>query len=117
MSTPVPAAGLGAHTMTEETEIDSWLRILANEQRRAVISYLRENGEASLAELAKHVTVSTADPRRGAPSPPEFDRTMTALYHVHLPLMDDVGVVDWNHEEKHVRVANVPENAPTEIGV
>ena len=101
--------------MTEQ-KLDIWMRIFADEQRRAAIGYLRKNGEASLTELAEYVTERTRS-RPGAPSPPEYDRTLTSLYHVHLPLMDDADVVDWDHEEKRVRDGGVTEDAPVEIDV
>jgi DNA-binding transcriptional ArsR family regulator len=100
--------------MTEPNNLDTWLRILADEERRAAISYLREHREASLSELAEHVA-RTASNRPGEPSPPERDRTRTALYHVHLPLMDDADVVDWDHEERRIRVGRVPDATPAEI--
>lgn len=72
---------------------DSILKALADEERRQLLFDLLE-----------------ANPRPDSPgvsenrqaSPEEFERRQVALYHKHLPLLDDAGFVTWNREANEV---------------
>lgn len=97
--------------MTDDTPLDAWLRILANEQRRAVLTHLRREGETTVTELAQCAAVSGAKGFDG-PTRPEIDRALTALVHVHLPLLDDWGIIDWRRDDGLVSPGDIPEYTP-----
>lgn len=95
-----------------DDDLDTWLRVLANAQRRAVVTHLRDERECHVRDLAEHVAAESDAATLGNPTPPELDRTLTALVHIHLPMMDDAGLVDWDREAGQVRVGAVPERTP-----
>ena len=111
---PRVAGGRKGHAMTDEDQLNAWMRALGDEQRRATIAYLREHRSASLDELANYLA-EIASGRPGRPTPPEFDRAITRLVHVHLPLMDEADLIEWDSEEKVVTLGAVPADAPAGI--
>lgn len=66
------------------------------------MAHLREHSEASVRDLAKRVAAANRSDRLGGPTPPELDRALTALVHVHLPLLVDAGIVEWDRETGRV---------------
>ena len=91
------------------TDIDT-LAVLADEQRRRVLACIQELDE-SVSEAALAATVGaddeiTADAgwnhSPAAAGPSEF---RVELHHVHLPALDDAGLVDWDRSAGTVRSA------------
>jgi len=70
---------------------------LADPRCRAVLAYLRTERHCTVRELTEHVARSGRD-RPGAPTPPELDRTLTALAFGCLPLLDDHGLIEWDRQ-------------------
>ena len=79
---------------------DSAHRCLADERRRRVLAFLRDttNGIASLEELVAHVVAHEDD----APAP-DSETVAITLYHVHLPMLADHGVIDFDERAGTVR--------------
>jgi len=80
-------------------------RLLADELRRFVIDMLDgRNGpiEASLGELASDIDRANPDISDSA----EMGREdlLVRLHHVHLPMLDDLGLIDYERTTKRIRV-------------
>ena len=75
---------------------------LASERRRAVLRHLQTtDGEASLVELGSAVF---ATERSVDASPACRRRVELSLHHVHLPKLEDAGVLDYDRSEKTARL-------------
>ena len=96
----IPSEGRhGGGAPTARTSVsdrtDELLSLLADEQRRHVLRTLRVFGGISVDRLAGHVGRATAgrtDPRN----------LHTRLLHVHLPKLDESGLVAFDGEQAHV---------------
>jgi len=85
--------------------------LLSNHRRRYAIHYLRQNGgEASLGELADTVAAWENDISPDAVSYDQRKRVYTSLQQVHLPRMDDMGVVEFDERDGAVEVGPAVEN-------
>jgi hypothetical protein len=73
--------------------------LLASERRRAVLAVLTERaGPTELDDLAAAIAV-----REGEEPPAEaLERLAVSLHHVHLPRMDDLGVLDYDSSANRV---------------
>lgn len=72
--------------------------------RRYVVSYLLDRETAGLDELADVVTGWTTARDDGVASSTERDRLRIQLYHVHLPSLAAVDVLEFDSEERTVRL-------------
>lgn len=93
-------------TATEQLRIDGISeserhRLLKSERRRVVLAVLDEQAavierQCLAAKVAAHET--------GADSPSEeaVDRVEVSLHHAHLPLMDDLGVLNYHPDSDTV---------------
>lgn len=77
-------------------------RLLADDQRRALIQWLRTSRETemTLDALASRLQL-TKDGTNGTVSGERHVRCR--LHHVHLPKLDEAGVLDYDPETKTVR--------------
>lgn len=87
-------------TNTRTTSTDETLRLLAHERRRKALQHLSQAEEAT--------TVDSLAERVAAETDPDHDDGVvksveTDLHHVHLPKMDEVGVVDYDARSGTVR--------------
>jgi len=103
--------------MTQLSRADNWRnewidhldererrRLLADEQRKTVLDVLaRTRGttrQLTLGELASDVD------RRGGGPKADLERSkqdlLTQLHHVHLPVLDGAGIVDYDPVSKHI---------------
>ena len=83
-------------------------RLLAARQRRVVLELLADRTTAvGLEELAASVA-ERETPGQTATST-ETQRVMTGLHHVHLPMLDDVGVVDYDPAANRVEAWRFPD--------
>lgn len=78
-------------------------RLLADELRRFVIEIFGESGgpfEASLGELASDIDRTHPDigARLGR------DDLLVRLHHVHLPMLADVGLIEYDRDSKRIRI-------------
>lgn len=87
------AARIGPQTSTLST--DAAFEVLADGYRRAVLSYLAAHeSKVELGELADHV--------RSVDSLDANGNTATTLHHLHLPKLDEVGVVEYDIDQHTV---------------
>ncbi|WP_245549728.1 winged helix-turn-helix domain-containing protein [Natronococcus occultus] len=78
--------------MHRTCETDEVLRVLANARRREIVSVLEalDDNWITVDELARAVS-TTGDEWRGE------------LHHVHLPMLRDLGIVDYDRHGETVR--------------
>lgn len=90
----------------KSTPLDAILSAGAIEQRRAVLRVLSENeGEAMKVsaltdQIAKHLGIRAPIPDGGR------KRISIALHHVHLPKLEECGLLVYDTESKQVRRVN-----------
>jgi hypothetical protein len=71
--------------------------ILKNPRRRETLEYLERNdGEADLSDLAESLAARENDIEVEALSSTQRKRVYISLYQVHLPKMDDLGVLEFD---------------------
>lgn len=95
----------GTSTALSDGEIYDVLR---NSRRRAALSYLLEQGRASVREVTTHVAATEYDVAPEAISPEQRKRVYTALSQCHLPRLDEYGVVDFDEDAKAIELDDVP---------
>jgi hypothetical protein len=79
--------------------------VLRNDRRRLVIERLRNGvGEESVADLAEYI----GGVESGESPPPRNIRqsVYVSLHQTHLPKLDELGIVDYDDDEKVVTVAD-----------
>lgn len=106
---PVLSALTGETTAEQDGEnglsTDDVFEVLYNRRRRDVIRYLREReGSATTSDLAEHIAAK----ENGIPvqqlSSSQRKRVYVGLYQNHLPMMDDIGVIDYEKNRGTVRL-------------
>jgi len=71
---------------------DALFEIMANQRRRRVLAYFRDNAEEGpigVDDLSRQLTPPDAD---GS----DADDVAATLHHVHLPKLDEAGFVDYD---------------------
>jgi hypothetical protein len=95
---------MNIHTATELDETTRH-RLLADEQRRFVIGTLqtaRSGVETTLDELARHV--EKAAQRTDGTEGTDFRSLRCRLHHVHLPMLAEAGLLEYDPTTKRVRL-------------
>ena len=83
----------------ERLPLDRMFELLKNSRRRETLYYLKDNdGETSLSDLAEHIAALENDTTVAALSSKQRKRVYVGLYQCHLPMMDDLGVVEFNKD-------------------
>lgn len=87
--------------MNEDSPIDDLLRALADAQRRIVVRELAAESppEVTVDALEEAVRRGTDRPAAGAPSSGEV---AIRLRHVHLPILDDARLCNYDPERERV---------------
>ena len=76
-------------------------RLLASDRRRIGLEVLSEyRSPVGIEELATEIGKREAD--SGSVTEDAVERIAVDLHHVHLPLMAELGVVDYDLDSKHV---------------
>lgn len=76
-------------------------QLLANHRRELAVTLLADRTRLmSLAELA--AAVGHHDPCVDGSNQAALDRVALDLHHVHLPLMDDLGVLDYDADARTI---------------
>ena len=73
---------------------DALLDAFADPRRRLVVEYVRDNGTATLSELAEHVADSES------PDRPRVEAVETELYHAHLPRLVDADLLAYDDDDR-----------------
>jgi hypothetical protein len=94
--------------MESEMGLDNLFEILKNQRRRYVLQYLQEiDQQATLSDLAEQIAAWENNTELRRITSDERKRVYVGLYQVHLPKMDDRGVVSFN---KHRGIIEPGEN-------
>lgn len=83
-------------------ELDGAIKVIADEQRRRVLYYLRDEGVATVDDLVRHLADDLATPSEES----HVDRRehlRTRLLHVHLPHLVAADVIQWDRRSEAVR--------------
>lgn len=86
----------------DELEADRLFDVLADERRRIALHYLRDRGGAAPFE---DVVDAVAD-RASADEHHDRRAVQSALYHVHLPKLQDVGLLAESDPDGEVRLSS-----------
>lgn len=83
----------------DASPLDDLLRALASSRRRAVCRYFETSGDdaADVEELVEYV-VSAERPERVDDRTDHRLEVEVTLHHVHIPLLSDVGLVEYDHQ-------------------
>lgn len=93
-------------------------RLASAERRRIALGLLEEADlPIALEELATAITdreteLDTPDAETSTPDAGDVERVAISLHHVHLPLMADLGVVDYDAASKRVEAFRALEERP-----
>ena len=75
-------------------------RVFADARRRTLLHVLASGEDrVELDSLTERVVDAERRRGRATDSPDRFDRTLVSLYHCHLPLLADVGLVEVEDDE------------------
>jgi len=102
--------GSGDHggTTADRISYDDCFDLLSNHRRRYTLHYLKQSGdEATLGELSDQIAAWENEIEPSEISYDERKRVYTSLQQVHLPRMDDMGVVEFDDREGTVTVGPV----------
>ena len=79
--------------------LDTAFELLARERRRKVLYCLRDSdGLLSLSELADRIAEREASKSAGD----VYQEITISLSQVHLPKLEDAGVIDYDHAERRI---------------
>jgi hypothetical protein len=82
---------------TPDAELtDRTYRALSNADRRLLLAALSEQDQPQ-PTLAELVEVVTEDP-----TPTERDQSLLELHHVHLPMLDEAGILTYDADQQRV---------------
>lgn len=111
---PLPRIGSGEGDDRLADGVDELYRMLADARRRRVLWFLLEHPRTTMEELADVVVGWRAS--TGAVVGPDDRREIAvSLHHVHLPLLDQAGLLCYDHGSGAVELASLPEGVRTLI--
>jgi len=73
--------------------------LLSNHRRRYTIRFCKENGSATLAELAEYIAAIEQDKSPAEISSAERKRVYTSLQQTHLDRLEDAGMIHYDGDE------------------
>lgn len=87
---------------TSELSVDATLEILAQRERRYILSYLADSSEeiASTDELVEHIVQAETERMDEVPN---RDHLESSLYHIHLPKLTDTGLLEYDPRSQQLR--------------
>ncbi|RQG97011.1 DUF7344 domain-containing protein [Natrarchaeobius chitinivorans] len=101
--TPQIEAVLVGHTDESDDVLSTIFGVIADSRRRTLLSVLEDwNRSVSVETLARSVAAREAETTVHAVSAKRVDRVQADLVHVHLPLLDDAGLLEYDHAENHI---------------
>jgi hypothetical protein len=88
---------------------DALFRALSHRRRRRVLWFLLERPETTLGEVADVLVGWELKDGDEAAGPDDHRRMLVALYHRHLPILEDSDLVEYDVETGAVRLSSPPE--------
>lgn len=111
----IPATGHAEQDRSADRSLDIAFDVLSDRRRRHILASLRDRGrEIAISELAEDIAARDTGVFRGE-VPPHANETrmegaedrvqeLTAsLYHVHIPKLEDAGIVEYDPDRDVVR--------------
>lgn len=85
----------GSGTIRCTPDVDEILRLLADSRRRRIVAVLeaRDENRIRIDELRSRLNYEEVP----------ADRWRRELYHVHLPMLDDIGLIEYDRRDGMVR--------------
>ncbi|AHG01123.1 hypothetical protein HALLA_17350 [Halostagnicola larsenii XH-48] len=77
---------------------------VANRYRRQTLSILADERPLSVSELASRIVAHPSNDATNESTETQVRKARLALYHVHLPKLDESGLVSYTHETGEVTV-------------
>jgi DNA-binding transcriptional ArsR family regulator len=95
-------------TQLGETELlDTLYSVLADRKRRRILRYLSDHVEpVSVPQLATELATLEYGSEASALQTEQPLHTHISLLHVHLPVLDDAGMVDWDRNTDTVAISS-----------
>ena len=92
-------------TTTHTLSTDTALRLLANQQRRTILRHVTDgNGTTTVDQLIDSLLTDTSPSAdRGATR----DRMATSLHHVHLPMLQEAGVIEYDPHRETIQYHSI----------
>lgn len=88
----------------DSLSVDGIFDALADPRRRRLLAHLRTRGGSStVTEAAEALAGDCDDATAGYPAE-EVERVRTALYHVHVPKLEDQRLVAYDHERERIEL-------------
>jgi hypothetical protein len=84
------------YTPSDKGEI---FELLSNHRRRYAIRFCKENGSATLSELAEHIAALEQDKSLSEITSSERKRVYTSLQQTHLDRLEDAGMIRYDGDE------------------
>ncbi|WP_435344806.1 DUF7344 domain-containing protein [Haloarchaeobius sp. HRN-SO-5] len=84
---------------------DDLYHVLAGTLRRRLLAHLLENPELSFDEAADVLAGWSAASEGDVVTPSDRERIETELHHVHLPMLDEAGLLTYDHDAEEIRRA------------
>lgn len=103
-----PGRAAGDCSDVDAAAVDEAFRLLADGARRTVLHVLRERESTSIDELADVVAGRRAAETGTFVPPSQRGRFRIELDHVHLPMLADHGVLNYDRETGRVGRTRVP---------
>jgi hypothetical protein len=88
---------------------DECFDLLSNYRRRCTLHYLEQHEEATISDLSEQVAAWEYEQAPEEVSYDERKRVYTSLQQVHLPRMDEVGVVEFDSDQGTVETGPAAE--------
>lgn len=95
----------GTPNRSEQLSEDEIFEVLYNSRRRIVLTYLiAHDGASTVGEMAEHIAAVENDTTVQQISSYERKRVYVGLYQNHLPMMDNVGVLEYDKNRGTVQL-------------
>ncbi|QZP39565.1 DUF7344 domain-containing protein [Halobaculum magnesiiphilum] len=90
--------------------LDALYKTLANRERRRILRYLADLPEPiPISQVATEIAaLEHGDDSSGISTSQQSD-THVALLHIHLPMLDEVGLVNWDRDSDTVAISHTLE--------
>lgn len=106
MPKDTPTSSSRDQSRAVESPLDRTFRALADDCRRETLLYLDKHETAELSDLADFLADGGEDAVR---------RTYTSLYHKHLPMLSEAGLVEYEVESERVELTTDTELLETAL--
>ncbi|SDR34952.1 DUF7344 domain-containing protein [Natronobacterium texcoconense] len=96
--------------------LDTIYSVLADTQRRYALQYLLAHSEpVSVHQLANELAELESGTTVGSVSTDQRQEIYLRLKHVHLPLLADTGIVEWDRESERITLSSLLDHLSVSI--